>query len=48
MYNDDRIGIRHGVSRSSYAGRASHASIGVAQHADKAGMGVAGWDDPLF
>jgi hypothetical protein len=48
LHGTDRIGVRAGVSHSLGSPRAGHVGIASAQHANRIGQSIAGWDDPDF
>jgi len=46
IYRDDWIGKKASVIRPIKGSRASYASIARAPYANRAGLAIAGWDDP--
>ena len=48
IYRDDWIGKRKGIVRSIGGARARCAGIAIARYAARAGLAIAGWEDPDF
>jgi hypothetical protein len=48
MYNDDYIGKRTAILHSVNSPRVRYANIASARYADRAGLAIAGWEDPDF
>ncbi|MEK3735699.1 4-fold beta flower protein [Paenibacillus sp. FSL H7-0941] len=48
FYREDRVGIKSNKSYSIKGVRATRATRGFAQRANKAGISPAGWVDPTF
>ena len=48
IYRDDWIGRRSGVVHASHGGRVGYVGVAAAPHAGRAGLAIAGWDDPAF
>lgn len=48
IYRDDWIGKKTNVSRPIRGARAGYAGIALAPYANRAGLAIAGWEDPDF
>jgi hypothetical protein len=48
IYRDDWIGKRSGVLHGSGGSRVGYVGVAAGRYANRAGMAIAGWEDPDF